>query len=222
MRRISNFDDFYEAPIGLGGTLELRDFGEEANSWLPRRGQRGGSDGWTGAEYAQARPPTRRGAQPRDPVQEMMGLQIGRLMREIKRLNPNETFLERAGGSYSVQARDSLQQRLEELQRAYLIDRRTGWPIQRFIGDSRGNIMFEPLGGRTVPGANPVDTHTLYPNGSNYQRLNPQGHPDDPTPHGHGHLMGTGSGRNRQGPALDLDGNIVPWNSPDAHWPIRK
>lgn len=38
MRRISDFDDFYEAPIGLGGALELRDFGEEANSRLPNRG----------------------------------------------------------------------------------------------------------------------------------------------------------------------------------------
>jgi len=82
-------------------------------------------------------------------------------MREIKRLNPNEAFLEPAGGSYSVQARDSLQRRLEELRRTYLIDRRTGWPVQRFIGDSGGNIMFEPLGGRTVPGPKLGDTHTL-------------------------------------------------------------
>ncbi|RAS16520.1 hypothetical protein MYG64_09890 [Ensifer adhaerens] len=124
-----------------------------------------------------------------------MGLQIGRLMREIKRLNPNETFLEPAGGSYSVQARDSLQRRLEELQRTYLIDRRTGWPVQRFIGDSGGNIMFEPLGGRTVPGPKLGDTHTLYPNGSNYHRINPRGHGSRKTPHAHGHLEGTGPNR---------------------------
>ncbi|MGE6786310.1 hypothetical protein ACQKGL_27690 [Ensifer adhaerens] len=115
MRRISYFDDFYEAPIGLGGALELRDFGEEANSWASNRGQRAGTEGQGGAEYVQARPPARRGTQPRDPVQEMMGLQIGRLMREIKRLSPNETFLEPAGGSFSVQARNSLQRRLDEL-----------------------------------------------------------------------------------------------------------
>ncbi len=150
-----------------------------------------------------------------------MGLQIGRLMREIKRLNPRETFLEPAGGSYSVQTRDSLQQRLEELQRAQIIDQRTGWPIQRFIGDNRGNIMFEPLGGSTVAGRNPVDTHTLYPNGSNYHRLNPQGHGNNATPHGHGHLPGTGPDRTGQGPSLDIWGNIVPNKSPDAHWPMR-
>ncbi|OCP17801.1 MULTISPECIES: hypothetical protein [unclassified Ensifer] len=221
MRRISDYDDFYEAPTGLGGALELRDFGEEANSWLPNRAPSAGSDRRGGQEFAQARLPARRGTQPRDPVQEAMGFQIGRLMREIKRLNPNETFLEPAGGSYSVQARDSLQRRLEELQRAYLTDQRTGWPIQRFIGDSRGNIMFEPLGGRTVPGQNPVDTHTLYPNGSNYHRLNPQGHGPRKTPHTHGHLEGRGPYTSGQGPSLDVLGNIVPWNSPDAHWPMR-
>ncbi|MGT2443460.1 hypothetical protein ACU4I5_12920 [Ensifer adhaerens] len=222
MRRISSFDDFYEAPIGLGGALELRDFGEEANSWAPNRGRSAGSDRRGGQEFAQARPPARRGAQPRDPVQEVMGLQIGRLMREIKRLNPQETFLEPAGGSYSVQARDSLQRRLKELQRAPVADRNTGWPIQRYIGDGLGNNMIEPLGGRTAPGRNPVDTHTLYPNGSNYQRLNPQGHRNDPTPHGHGHLPGTGPDTKGQGPSIDVRGNIVPWASSDAHWPMRK
>jgi hypothetical protein len=40
--------------------------------------------------------------------------------------------------------------------------------------------MIEPVGGRTVSaGKGGVDTHTLYPNGSNYQRLNPQGPRDD-------------------------------------------
>ena len=113
------------------------------------------------------------------------------------------------------------QQRLEELQRERIIDPRTGWPIQRFIGDSRGNRMFEPLGGSTVPGRNPVDTHTLYSNGSNYQRLNPQGHGRNTTPHGHGHLPGTGPDRTGQGLSLDIWGNVVPYNSPDAHWLIR-
>ncbi|WP_104663381.1 hypothetical protein [Ensifer adhaerens] len=35
-------------------------------------------------------------------------------------------------------------------------------------------------------------------------------------------LPGTGRGRNGQGPSLDIFGNIVPWSSPDAHWPTRK
>lgn len=48
------------------------------------------------------------------------------------------------------------------------IDPTTQQPVGRFIGDSKGNIMVEPVGGRTIPYSpnNPgsVDTHTLYPN----------------------------------------------------------
>ncbi len=222
MRRISDFDDFYEAPIGLGGALELRDFGEEANSWASNRGQRAGTEGQGGAEYAQARPPTRRGLPARSPAQEVIADQIVRVEQAIRRFNPNEAFLNPPGGSHSPQTLQSLQRRLEELQRASVYDRNTGWPVQRFIGDGLGNNMIEPLGGSTVPGNNPVDTHTRYPNGSNYQRLNPEGHRDDPTSHGHGHLEGVGTGRKGQGPSIGTDGNIVPWNSPGAHWPVRK
>lgn len=57
--------------------------------------------------------------------------------------------------------------------------------------------------------------------GSNYQRFNPIGHNNNSTPHGHGHLIGTGSNMKGQGPSIDIYGNIVPWNSPDAHWPIK-
>ncbi|NRP73986.1 hypothetical protein ILFOPFJJ_04907 [Ensifer psoraleae] len=142
-------------------------------------------------------------------------------MGQIRHLNPNEAFLEPPGGSSSIQARDNLQRRLEELQRAQTVDPRTGLPIQRYILDPRGNIAFEPLGGSTVPGANPVDTHTRYPNGSNYHRMNPQGHGSRKTPHGHGHLLGTGTGKTYQGPSIDIWGNVVPYNSPDAHWPMR-
>ncbi len=102
------------------------------------------------------------------------------------------------------------------------VDPVTGAPVGRFVGDPAGNVMIEPAAGSTVPGRNPVDTHTLYPNGSNYQRLNPAGHPNNPTPHGHGHLPGTGPGMKGQGPSLDVNGNVVPWNSPAAHWPIEK
>jgi hypothetical protein len=98
----------------------------------------------------------------------------------------------------------------------------TSSQVGRFIGDSKGNTMIEPVGGKTVPaGKGGVDTHTLYPNGSNYQRLNPQGHTNNPTPHGHGHLPGTGPGMKGQGPSTDPHGNVVPWNSPAAHWPIH-
>ena len=102
------------------------------------------------------------------------------------------------------------------------IDQRTGWPVGRFINDGKGNTMIEPKGGQTIPaGRNGVDTHTTYPNRSNYQRYNPQGHANNPTPHGHGHAEGSGPGRKGQGPPLDIHGNKVPSNSPDAHWPLN-
>jgi hypothetical protein len=221
VRRINDFEDFYEAPMGLGGALELRDFSEAANSRLPSWGRRAVREDRR-SEFVQARPPGRRGLPARTPTQELIADQIGILMRQIKRLNPNEAFLEPPGGSYSVQARDNLQRRLDELQRALIVDPRTWSPIQRHIADPRGNIAFEPLGGSTVSGQNPVDTHTLYPNGSNYHRMNPQRHGSGKPPHAHGHLMGTGPNTKGQGPSLDIRGNIVPWNSPDAHWPMRK
>lgn len=106
------------------------------------------------------------------------------------------------------------------------VDSRTGEQAQRFINDGKGNTMIEPKGGNTVPGGkNGVDTHTTYSNGSNYQRLNPNGHnskyPSSRDPHGHGHLEGTGPGRTKQGPSLDVNGNVVPSNSPEAHWPLN-
>lgn len=87
--------------------------------------------------------------------------------------------------------------------------------------------MIEPVGGntvgagRTLPGGVRQDTHTTYPNGSTYQRLNASGHGNNPTPHGHGHGVGTGPGMRGQGPALDVNGNVVPRNSPAAHWPAK-
>jgi RHS repeat-associated protein len=101
------------------------------------------------------------------------------------------------------------------------VDPVAGQPVGRFIGTESGPAMIEPIGGRTVAaGKGGVDTHTLYPNGANYQRLNPAGHANNPTPHAHGHAPGTGPGMRGQGPSLDTSGNVVPWNSPDAHWPF--
>jgi RHS repeat-associated protein len=97
----------------------------------------------------------------------------------------------------------------------------TGHEVGKFVGDDKGNVMIEPKGGKTVSaGKNGVDTHTVYPNGSNAQRLNPTGHANNPTPHGHGHLPGTGPGKSGQGPSLSPDGTVVKPNTPDAHWPI--
>lgn len=82
--------------------------------------------------------------------------------------------------------------------------------------------MLEPVGGKTVSaGKGGQDTHTLYPNGSNAQRLNEQGHGNNPTPHGHGHQPGTGPGKSGQGPSTDPTGKIVQPNSSDAHWPVN-
>ena len=55
---------------------------------------------------------------------------------------------------------------------------------------------------------------------SDYQRINPQGQPNNPMPHGHGHLPGIGPGMRSQGPSIAPDGTVVPFTSPDAHWTI--
>lgn len=54
----------------------------------------------------------------------------------------------------------------------------------------------------------------------NHQRYNPIGHGNNTTPHGHGHKLGTGANRRGQGNSLDVFGNSVPFNSPEAHWSI--
>lgn len=100
------------------------------------------------------------------------------------------------------------------------IDRATGREVGRIVGDSKGNNMIEPVGGTTVQGPKPSETHTTYPNGSNYQRLNPQGHKGIPTGHGHGHLEGTAPFTKGQGQSIDPLGNVVPRDSDAAHWSI--
>jgi len=99
------------------------------------------------------------------------------------------------------------------------VDPATGQPVGRLIGTPNGPPMIEPAGGTTVAGRN-GSTHTTYPNGSNYQRWDPNGHGANPTPHGHGHLPGSGPGKAGQGPSIDPLGNVVPSNSPAAHWPF--
>lgn len=87
----------------------------------------------------------------------------------------------------------------------------------------KGNVMIEPVGGSTISfGKGGVDTHTTYPNGSNYQRLNPNGHLENSTPHGHGHLEGNGPSKRGQGLSIDVNGNVVNYKSPDAHWNIYR
>ncbi|QNM95335.1 hypothetical protein [Chitinimonas koreensis] len=81
------------------------------------------------------------------------------------------------------------------------IDRNTGHEVQRFVVAPGPNALIEPMGGSTASfGKKGQDTHTLYPDGSNYQRYNPQGHGADKTPHGHGHAQGKGPGKEGQGP----------------------
>ncbi len=63
---------------------------------------------------------------------------------------------------------------------AATVDARTGQPVGRFIADSRGNVMIEPQGGRTVGNPQGTFAETRYPNGSPYQQLHgPHGHIPD-------------------------------------------
>ncbi len=97
----------------------------------------------------------------------------------------------------------------------------TGHEVGRLLGSPNGPPMIEPKGGGFGKyGKNDASTNTTYPNGSNYQRLDPVGHGTNPTPHGHGHLPGTGPNKKGQGPSLDTSGNVVNQNSPPAHWPF--
>ncbi len=105
------------------------------------------------------------------------------------------------------------------------VDPSTGEPVGRFVVDPRGNTLIEPKGGNTTAyppstidksgNSQSPDTHTFYPNGSNYQRLNPSA----PNPHGHGHLPGKPG--QKQGPSIDPSGKVVPLKSKEAHWPIK-
>ncbi|GAA1783696.1 hypothetical protein GCM10009712_33780 [Pseudarthrobacter sulfonivorans] len=102
------------------------------------------------------------------------------------------------------------------------VDTRTGHEVGRFIVDPHGNTLIEPKGGSTPPLKGP-DTHTLYPNGSNYHRHNPAGHGKGSVGHAHGHLEGTGPNTKGQGQSLSPSPTptVVPRNSRDAHWPIK-
>jgi RHS repeat-associated protein len=102
------------------------------------------------------------------------------------------------------------------------IDPNTGQEVGRFVVDPKGNAMIEPEGGSTISaGQGGADTDTTYPNGSNYQRLKPNGHGGDPTAHGHGHLQGTGPGKAGQGPSISPNGTVVKPNTQAAHWPMN-
>ena len=100
------------------------------------------------------------------------------------------------------------------------IDSATGYEVGTIYVDPNGNAMISPKGGGfTSGGYRGLDTQTIYPNGSAYQRNNPNGHINCPgVNHGHGHLQGTGPGKKGTGLSIDVNGNVVPYNSPDAHW----
>lgn len=149
------------------------------------------------------------------------------LLSQIRQYNPSYSYQAirpstGPGGGYNNADVASLMGILRGYQNAQACTR-AGVPIGRFITDSNGNVMLEPVGGSTGPypphRPNSPDTHTYYPNGSNYMRNNPQGHGSNTTPHGHGHLPGTGLGRSGQGSSTDIFGNPVPSNSGAAHWP---
>ena len=149
--------------------------------------------------------------------------QAASLINRIRRYDPNfnyPTMSAPRSDAYNHRDLRTLEAILRSQERNAVCTR-DGVNVGRFIADTRGNVMVEPVGGETRPaGPNGQDTHTTYPNGSNYMRYNPYGHATNPTPHGHGHLPGTGKGMKGQGPSLDQNGNVVPWNSNAAHWPI--
>jgi hypothetical protein len=105
------------------------------------------------------------------------------------------------------------------------IDTNTGYEVGTMYVDPNGNAMISPKGGGINPngtGYRGIDMETLYPNGSVYQRNNPNGHASMPGQnHGHGHLLGTGPGKRGAGPSIDINGNNVPFYSSSAHWPTK-
>lgn len=70
------------------------------------------------------------------------------------------------------------------------VDPNTRREVGPFVVDSKGTTMIQPVGGETKGSADGKSTITTYPNGSNYQRLDMNGHKSNPIPHGHGHTEG--------------------------------
>jgi RHS repeat-associated protein len=124
---------------------------------------------------------------------------------------------------YILQSSSSGTPKAQPKQPGPTVDKATGQEVGVFVVDPKGNTMIQPKGGSTVPaGKLGENTHTRYPNGSTYHRLDPLGHGGKfPGGHGHGHQMGTGPGKNNEGSPIDPRGNPVPANSPDAHWSIK-
>jgi hypothetical protein len=103
------------------------------------------------------------------------------------------------------------------------VDPVTGQPVGRFIVSSErpdqgigAQAMVEPEGGHTYayPDEGSPETHTTYSNWSNYNRFNPEGHPEQKwessqAPHGHYQAEGKGLGsdwkQGWQGSTLDFD-----------------
>jgi RHS repeat-associated protein len=174
----------------------------------------------------QARPPLRRGGGPPQRSYEEIW-RAERLERAMERIEAATGRRPATIGPREEAPRWEFVRQMERVADAVdprpVIDPRTGEQVGRFVVDPNGNIMLEPIGGGTrAAGPGGRDTHTTYPYRSNYQRLNPEGHASNPTPHGHGHARGTGPGQKGQGPSLASDGRQVPSTSPEAHWPVEK
>jgi RHS repeat-associated protein len=88
----------------------------------------------------------------------------------------------------------------------------------RFIVDPKGNTLIEPPGGKTVGNPDGTFVETRFANGSPAQQLHGP-HRNYPQSHGHGFTPGPGV--NSRGESLDVLGNVVPSNSPAAHWPVK-
>jgi RHS repeat-associated protein len=155
--------------------------------------------------------------------------QVALITSQIRTINPSfnyQTIRPSSGPGSGYNQNDV--SALSRILRDYLRNshtNRNGVPVGRFICDPMGNTLIEPVGGSTrsyPPNTNSRDTHTHYPNGSNYMRMNPVGGHggSNKSAHGHGHARGA-PGKGGQGSSLDIFGNPVPWNSPAAHWPAN-
>jgi RHS repeat-associated protein len=90
---------------------------------------------------------------------------------------------------------------------------------RRFVVDPKGNTLIEPAGGTTVGNSQGTFVETRFRNGSPAQQLHG---PHKNYPQSHGHGFKPGPGMNQRGPSLDPTGNVVPFDSIDAHWPVNK
>lgn len=93
----------------------------------------------------------------------------------------------------------------------------------RFIVDPKGNVLIEPKGGSTRGNSRGTFVETRYPNNSPAYQLH-EGHENTlaTEPHGHRKTIGVGPKKGQEGQSLDPSGRLVPRDSTEAHWEIKR